>query len=250
MLIKVISSEQFGFLSHRQILDVVGATQEGIHSIKTKHLPACLLKIDLIKAYDRIDWVYLRLLLLHIGLDIELASWIMACAHNLHFTVLVNGSPTVFFNGGRGLRQGCPLSPLLFILVMDGLCRLIGKARDDGTIQGVQVSNTFALTHILFVDDVLLFGSNNIGEWTQYRGILSLFCTATRMEISGNKSCFMAPGGHMDTNILEIFPYQMHKIEDGFWYLGFTLKPNGYNKIDWSWLLDWVKSKIGLWCYR
>jgi len=115
------------------IFDVVGATQEGIHSIKIKNLPACLLKIDLIKAYDRVDWGYLHLLL-HIGLDFEIVSWIMACVTSVHFSVLVNSSPTPFFRCSWGLRQGCPLSPLLFLLVIDGLSRSFGSAKDSGKI--------------------------------------------------------------------------------------------------------------------
>lgn len=112
-----------------QILDAVGVTQEGIHSIKTKKLPTLLLKLDLIKSYDKIDWVYLRLLLLHVGLDQDLVNWIMARVSNVHFSVLVNGSPSNFFHSQRVLRQGCPLSPLLFILVMDGLSRLIASSK-------------------------------------------------------------------------------------------------------------------------
>jgi len=120
-LSQVISPEQFGFLKGRQIFDAVGAAQEGLHTIKTKGIRACLLKIDLIKAYDRVDWGYLRLLLLHIGIDYVTVEWIMACVCNVSFSVLVNGSPSEFFYGSRGLRQGCPLSPLLFLLIIEGL---------------------------------------------------------------------------------------------------------------------------------
>jgi len=120
-LSQVISPEQFGFLKGRQIFDAVGAAQEGLHTIKTKGIRACLLKIDLIKAYDRVDWGYLRLLLLHIGIDYATVEWIMACVCNVSFSVLVNGSPSEFFYGSRGLRQGCPLSPLLFLLIIEGL---------------------------------------------------------------------------------------------------------------------------------
>lgn len=139
-LAKVITQEKFSFLHHRQILDVVGVTQEGIHSIKTKKPPALVLKLDLIKSYDKIDWVYLHLLLLHIRLDQDLVNWIMACVTNIKLSVLVNGSPSYFFHSHMGLRQGCPLSPLFFILVMDGLSRLIASSKRHNAIGGVRVS--------------------------------------------------------------------------------------------------------------
>jgi len=123
-----------------------------------------LLKMNLIKAYDCIDWMFLHLILLHVGLDGELVRWIMAYVCNVHFAVLVNGAPTGFFQSQRGLRQGCPLSPLLFLIVIDGLIRLISDAKARGEIREVRLSDSYALSHILYVDDVLLFGG---GDWRE-----------------------------------------------------------------------------------
>lgn len=61
---RVISDEKIGFLSNRQILDVVGVVHETLHSIKVKNIQAFILKMDIIKAYDRVDWSYLRLILI------------------------------------------------------------------------------------------------------------------------------------------------------------------------------------------
>lgn len=166
LLFNAITSEQFGFLTHRQILDVVGIAQEGIHKIKTKQIPATLLKMDLKKAYDRIDWGYLRLLLLHVGLSFDMVTWIMGCVTNVHFSVLVNGSPTVCFKGQRGLRQGCPLSPLLFLLVINGLSQLIGVAKMNGTIHGYM-----SLLHIILPISYLLTMFCCLGEITGRNGI-------------------------------------------------------------------------------
>lgn len=171
-----------------------------------KKLSALLLKMDLIKAYDRIDWVFLQLILFHVGLEGDTVSWIMACVSNVHFAILVNGAPTGFFHGQRGLRQGCPLSPLLFLIVIDGLSCLIGDAKSRCLIHGVRVSETRYLSHILFVDDVLLFGGGHWREWRVFFDIIHLFCLALGMEVSSSKSYFIAPGGVVDEEITDLFP--------------------------------------------
>jgi len=174
----------------------------------------------------------------------------MACVTNVQFAVLVNGSPSPFFRSSRGLRQGCPLSPLLFILVMDGLSRLINVQKELSTIRGVRVSANHHLSHVLFVDDVLLFGGNTLEEWECFKDILTLFCTATGMEISLTKSALIAHKGNIDARICEIFPVPVLSLEEGLKYLGFTLKPDGYWKKDWMWLWKRIDRKLGLWCYR
>jgi hypothetical protein len=75
-------------------------------------LQALILKIDLKKAYDCISWDYIRLVLLQCGFGLPTTKWIMGCISSATYVVLINGEPTDFFNGGRGIRQGCPLSPL------------------------------------------------------------------------------------------------------------------------------------------
>jgi hypothetical protein len=105
-LASCISSEQFGFLKDRLIFDVVGIAQECLHTAKSKKLSSIILKLDLKKAYDKVSWQFLRLLLIQIGLKWEVAQWIMACVTNVNMAVLINGSPTNYLRAievyGRG----------------------------------------------------------------------------------------------------------------------------------------------------
>jgi hypothetical protein len=105
-----VSDEQFGFFNNRQIHDAVGIVQEGMHSVKSQKLLAVILTIDLDKAHDRVNWLFLKLLLLHMGMNLHSVNWIMGCLNSVFFAVLINGSPFGVFAASRGLRQGCSLS--------------------------------------------------------------------------------------------------------------------------------------------
>jgi len=128
--------------------------------MKAKKYLGYILKLDLVKAYDRIDWTFLCLILLQIGIARGVVSWIMACVSDVHFAILINSEPTGFFQGNRGLRKGCPFWPLLFLMVMDGLSRMINDAILRGLLEGIRFTRERSITHILFVDDILIFGNN------------------------------------------------------------------------------------------
>jgi hypothetical protein len=80
-------------------------------AIKHKNLKALVLKLDIQKAFDNIDWEFLRLILFSVGFGEKFSHWILSCVTNANFAVLINGEPSSFFKSERGLRQGCPLSP-------------------------------------------------------------------------------------------------------------------------------------------
>lgn len=247
-----ISEEQYGFLEGRQIHEVIGVSQEGMHSLKSHKLKGVILKIDFSKAYDKVSWVYIRIILTHLGFKIGFIRWIMSCITSVSFSVLINGSASPFFHAGRGLRQGFPLSPLLFLMVAEGLSRALEDAKNKGLIHGVQISPNLQITHLLFVDDVLMYGSSSEREAGRLREILSLFSKATGMEVNENKAT-------LSTNLLgdqerhaysRAFPYSHHLLEDGLKYLGLNLKPNDYQKHDWKWLLEKLEKRIFSWSHK
>lgn len=151
----------------------------------------------------------------------------MACVSSANFSILINGHPSPVLKGSRGLRQGFLLSPLLFLLVIEGLSLLIHLEKGEGNIQGVRVASLVHITHLLFVDDVLLFGRGTAQEWKQYLVLISIFCTTSSMAVSPTKSVFLynctdpLVEHHLCEHIFELLPYQMHKIEEGFKYLVF-----------------------------
>lgn len=92
-LSKHISLEPFRFLQHRQIMDVVVIAQECIHSIKVRNKDALLFKFYLYKAYDCVDWCFLRLVLHKVGFFMEVVDWIMPCITFVNFVILIKGVP-------------------------------------------------------------------------------------------------------------------------------------------------------------
>ena len=153
-----------------------------------------VLKFDQVKSYDRVNWGFLRLALLQIGLSLEARNWIMGCVNSTFFLVLVTGEPIDFFKISWGFRKGCPLSSLLFLLIVEGLSRIITKAKREGTLEGINLSLIMKITHLLFVDDVILFGKGTLVEWQVYKAILDTFYKAFGMLISENKYTFLEFG--------------------------------------------------------
>ena len=98
-----------------------------------------MFKTDIAKAYDTVSWNYLDFILQETGFGIKWRQWIMECLTSGFSSVLVNGSPTTEFSLGRGLRQGDPLAPFLFTLVMEGLNIALTKARSSNVFKGANI---------------------------------------------------------------------------------------------------------------
>nr|KYP34061.1 Transposon TX1 uncharacterized [Cajanus cajan] len=156
LLHKCVSVEQAAFVQDRLITDNVLVANEAIHYLrcnnkKTKHEAA--LKIDISKAFDRLSWNYLRCIMERLGFCNKWVSWMMMCITSVHFQVLLNGNRVGSIVPGRGLRQGDPISPYLFILGMEGLSSLIHKAKLLGNLQGIQIiRGAPKLHHLMFAD--------------------------------------------------------------------------------------------------
>ena len=90
-------------MQNRKILDVVSIAQV-IHSIKKEKQSAFALKLDLSKAYDRVSWTFIRLVLIKLGMNMEVVEWILGCIQSTYFVVLINGSPSDFFRASRRIR--------------------------------------------------------------------------------------------------------------------------------------------------
>ena len=102
-------------------------------------------------------------------------------------------------------------------------------------VKGIKLSKDFSITHLFFIDDVLIFGIDSLDEWMSYKEIINLFYKASEMSVSLRKSSFFQPNLEKYTLdcITSILPFKKCKHEDGFNYLGYFLKPNDYRVGDW-----------------
>jgi hypothetical protein len=114
-----------------------------------------------------------------VSFNLPVIDWIMGCVTSGSFAVLINGSESKFFKPTRGLRQGCYLSPLLFLIIAEGLSRAILEAKRVRAITGVNMGRALSLSHLLFVDDALLFSNVTIWEANKLQEILDLYSTTT-----------------------------------------------------------------------
>eukprot|EP00253_Pinus_taeda_P006439 PITA_06439 len=99
-----------------------------------------IMQLDIAKAYDKVNWIYVKKVISAFGFDHNWIRWVMAVVTSSSFSILVNGSPSGIFTPSGGLRQGDPLSPFLFIIMMEGLGKSIKRAKVVGIIKGLQLT--------------------------------------------------------------------------------------------------------------
>ena len=115
------------------------------------------MKINLHKAFDSVHWQFLTELLTHLKFPTQFVAWIMACITSISYRVNVDGQQVKVLDGGRGLKQGDPLSPLLFVLSMEYFTRLMKIAGSHPQFHTHPTCRQIKLNHLMFADDVMIF---------------------------------------------------------------------------------------------
>lgn len=119
--------------------------------------PRCAMMIDISKAFDSVQWTFLLNALKALTLPEKFIHWISICISTASFSVLVNGELAGYFQSKRGLRQGCSLSPYLFVICMNVLSKSIDEAAAQGKIGYHPKCKNIDLTHLCFADDLMVF---------------------------------------------------------------------------------------------
>lgn len=179
VLDSLVSPTQSAFVLGRNINDNSIICHEIMHHMRKNkgNLGLMAIKIDMAKAYDRVEWTFLFHILKALGFIDRFIHLLSQCITIVSFSFLVNGSPFRPLKPSRGLRQGDPISPALFVLYFDLMARLLHKAELEGSIHGIKISrNSPAIANLMFADDLTIFCKVTMTETEALLRPLHLSC--------------------------------------------------------------------------
>nr|GEV14604.1 RNA-directed DNA polymerase, eukaryota [Tanacetum cinerariifolium] len=187
----LVFEEQFAFVTNRFILDGPFILNEPFSWCKHKNSKALIFKIDFEKAFDSVRWDYLDMVLLNFGFGSKWRIWIHGCLKSAMGSILVNGSPTMEFEFYKGLKQGDPLSPFLFILIMESLHISFSNVVNAGLFNGIRIGPSFSLFHLFYANDVIFVGKWELSNLSTVINVLKWFHVASGLKINLLKSKIM-----------------------------------------------------------
>ena len=196
------------------------------------------------------NWDALFYRLDRMGFGVKWRGWIKACITTVRFSIIVNGSPVGFFGSSRGLRRGDPLSPLLFLLIMEVLSRMLKKTEDCGLLRGFQVGSANSIgvriSHLLFADDAILFCDDSRDQVLSIRLALSCFQAFTGLKVNVEKSEIVPVGevGNIDA-LANILRCRVGSLP--MKYLGMPLGTPYKTASVWNPILERMEKKLSYW---
>ncbi|KAJ0539673.1 putative RNA-directed DNA polymerase [Helianthus annuus] len=244
----VISETQSAFLKERLIMDGPLILNEVLAWARKNGIELFLFKIDFAKAYDNVNWHFLSSIMQQLGFPPKWCLWIHGILSSARSSVLVNGSPTFEFSCGKGMRQGDPISPFLFLLVMEAFSSMVKKACGVGALRGVSLPKEGpVLSHLLYADDCVLIGEwarNNIKKVTL---LLRCFYICSGLKINMKKSSLFGVG---------VAPSDIEEMADllncsvgsmPFLHLGILVGAKMSRVANWNFIFDIFESRLALW---
>ncbi|GKV12840.1 hypothetical protein SLEP1_g23934 [Rubroshorea leprosula] len=248
VLDELIGEQQMAFISGRQLMDGVVIANELVDEAKKRKKSTFMFKIDFEKAYDKVSWSFLDYMMLRMGFCTTWRKWIRECLETSTVSILVNGSSTRQFSVSRGLRQGDPLSPFLFLIVAEGLNGLVSTAAQKGLLQGVEVgSRNLKISHLQYADDTILFGSATEDNVWAMKGILRAFELCSGLKINFHKSQLLGICVGEDWLDKMLWILCCKKGEFPYKYLGIPIGGNCRSLGFWKPLVDLFSKKLSTW---
>ena len=251
LLDKLISPSQSAFIPNRWIAGNQIIVQEILHSFKTRKTKPGLMaiKLDLQKAYDRVNWKFLTAFLLHFGFNETFPRWIMAFVSSVSFEVVVIGGKSECFKPGRGLRQGDPLSPYLFILGQEVLSRLIENELRLKNVAGIKTNISGpTISHVMYADDVVLFSKASRKDAESLVRTLEKYCRWSGQAINRSKSgVFFSKHTQSQTRRSIKGILQVRNLKKEAVYLGAPMFLSRAPSKDFAYLEDKIEAKLAGW---
>ncbi|GKD64739.1 hypothetical protein Tco_1306847 [Tanacetum coccineum] len=245
----LVSPNQSAFVPGRSIADNILLTQELMHNYHLdRGLPRCAFKVDIQKAYDTVDWAFLKNILAGFGFHARMIGWIMECVTTTSFSLSINGSLHGFFKGKRGLRQGDPLSPYLFTLVMEILTLMLQRGvRNANSFTYHRYCSKMELINLCFADDLFLFAHGDTDSVRVIKEALIEFKQASGLvpSLPKSKAYFCNVINSTKIAILQILPFEEGCLPVK--YLGVPLVTSRLVFRDCKELIEKVQARVDDW---
>uniref|UniRef100_A0A803Q614 Reverse transcriptase domain-containing protein n=1 Tax=Cannabis sativa TaxID=3483 RepID=A0A803Q614_CANSA len=247
----IVDSNQGAFIKHRSWAHNIMIFQDLLKGYTRKNISArCIMKIDLSKAYDMVDWEFVEDLLRVLCFPSWFISWIMTCLKGTNYHPRLNERIQGSFKGKKGLRQGDPMSPLLFVLIMDYLTRLLRQSSKEKGFGFHRLCKNLRLMNLCFADDLVIFCKGNLNSIRLTQDAFERFCNDTGLSANTLKSHIYFGGvrDEIKSKILNIV-----KIEEGGFplkYLGVNLRPTKWKAEDCGIILDKLNKNLKYWVSR
>ncbi|GJW18747.1 RNA-directed DNA polymerase, eukaryota, partial [Tanacetum coccineum] len=243
----LVSDTQSAFVKDRQILDGPFILNEVVQWCKKKRKQTMIFKVDFEKAYDSVRWDFVVAILKKFGFGDKWCKWILSCLQSSRGSILVNGSPTSEFQFFKGLKQGDPLSPFLFILVMESLHISFQRVVDAGLFSGIMLDTSLSVSHLFYADDVIFMGQWNQTNIDTIIRVLNVFHSASGLRINMKKSKLM--GISVDSSKVEqaVKKIGCMALKMPFKYLGSKVGDRMSRINSWNDVIETMVARLSRW---
>ena len=245
LLHKLISPDQNGFVPERYIGVNITKTMHILEECKRLNMNALLVNVDFEKAFDCLEWPFIKKSLEFFGFPSQYINWIMTLYHNISTCILNNGNISTFFEPERGVRQGCPISPYLFVLAAETLALYL---KQKSKIEGITINNTtFLLSQ--FADDTSIFLNDSTGNLEKCLKALKQFQEVSGLKINTAKTEVM-PIGKYDKKIIQTL--KLTTVEDYTKILGIKIADDTKETVNLNFtnITERIEQKLKLWTHR
>ncbi|CAA7020699.1 unnamed protein product [Microthlaspi erraticum] len=248
LLPSLILPNQTAFVKDRLLVENTVLAAEIVNGYhKTKGPKRITIKVDIAKAFDSVSWEFLFNCLEGLELPEQYRKWLKACICTTNFTVGYNGMVQGYFKGKRGLRQGDPLSPYLFVIAMNCLSLMLNKAAGDKKFTYHKGCAGSKLTHLCFADDLLIFAEGTLESVQNVLQVLHKFQKRSGLAVSVQKSSFFAAGvSEADCDLIK-FSTGMPQGTLPVRYLGVPLCSKKLSMANCEILIQQVKMRLTSW---
>ncbi|TYK11920.1 LINE-1 retrotransposable element ORF2 protein [Cucumis melo var. makuwa] len=245
-----IAESQLAFVKGRQITDVILMANEIVDYWKMRKIRGFVPKLDIKKTFDIISWDFIDFMLTKKNYPKKWRKWIEASIRSVQYSILINGKPYDRINPNRGIRQGDPISPFIFILAMDYLSSLLNLLQEEKATKGVEINRQSLTNHILFADDILLFTEDNDTSIKNLLMAITLFEKASGLNINDTKSTLTPINVTKErtNNFTSIWNIPCHPFPIN--YLGVSLGGKPLIKGFWKHIIEKIHKKLNSWKYQ